>query len=295
MFGPRQPATHFTQNRYPGYPRDRKVKRRIGHATDYEKTVNPKLPGSWDKKYAPPRKEIINRVVDRHANIGMQVGGVPATAAGMVGGALLGTKLGGNIGGYAGAAIGGALGLAAGGIPGYKLGKRRGKRIAKEIPKQPGNVRDFKSKHPILSRVYFPRKKNVKKYKKVPYNRDYRVKDITMYNSDAFGPMVLNTSASRPERKKASIRTGFAKQGYYREGYEVVDSTDRQELIEHIMELLFEDRHVAEGFGDAVGKTVNAIASKTRIPLDRKFSKVDASRKAAGKGLFSSSTSRRIK
>lgn len=231
LFGPRPPAEHYTQQ---GLSREIGDNFSYRRATDYEKEVNSKLPGSWDKGFVPSRREITKRIVDRHANIGGQLVAAPATLGGIGAGYFIGGALGGkrygHIGRMAGSIVGGlASGMVGAGV-GHKLGTRRGKRIAKEIPTEPGNVSDFKSKHPILSRVYFAKRKDLKQHRAIPYNQDYRAKDITVYN-DSYGPSV-SVGASYPIRKQASIKTGLAKQGYYREDTEMT----REELIEQIVE-----------------------------------------------------------
>jgi hypothetical protein len=238
IFGPRQPSEHYSRSFHHGLINQDVP---LTTTTDYEKFVDPKNPGSWDKGYIPPRKELINRVVQRHAGIGITAGAIPGGVIGAIGGAALGSlaperyrHMAGSIGTVAGAAIGGGAGAGLG----YVLGTRRGERIGKEIPKEPGSVADFKAKHPILGRLYFAKKKDLKAHRAIPYNQDYKAKDIVAYNTDFMGP-VVDVGRSYNVRHKAPIKTGFAKQGYYREGYderyEEVMMT-RDELIEAIVE-----------------------------------------------------------
>lgn len=227
LFGPRQPSEHYTRSRHyqlvnPDMP--------LTTTTDYEKIVDPKQPGSWDARYVPPRKEIIRRVVDRHTNVGAQGFGTLGGATGAVIGGLAGGMLSkSRYGAPAGAVVGGLVGGIPSAIAGGRWGNKRGKRIAKEIPQEPGNVSDFKANHPILSRLYFAKRRGLKKHRAIPYNRAYNAKDISAYNTE-IGPMV-NVGRSRVVHDKAPIKTGFSKLGYYREN----DMT-RDELIEAILE-----------------------------------------------------------
>jgi len=201
--------------------------------TFYSKRKNKKDPSSWNRAYTPPKDELKQRMVDTHGQERASLYGGAGAGVGALGGAALGGGIGylagrrsghgskfGNFGAGAGAVLGGMAGGIYGSIKGNQSGIRHGERVVATIPNKAGKVAKLQREYPGEAMRWFPKEgRSLRSHKKRFYHKDYDVKTITtnVQHEPGSAPVIVHAVDRRQQRHKGSVKTGWAKNNYYRE------------------------------------------------------------------------------
>jgi hypothetical protein len=237
----------------------------------YTKEKRKKDKTSWNRKYKPNIASLKSRVVDYHqsrrSGIGSTIGGVAGGVAGVVAGAVGGYKAGNwvdgsqpmgsrealSVIGGIGGGIAGAIGAGAiGHRLGFKSGTKRGRAVTRMIPSRRGPVRKLQTHEPGEAKRWFPKQgKEAKKHKKMYYHKDYATKTHSTTASVEGGQInIKQSTAHGRSRRRGSVKTGFAKHGYYRE-----------DVIEGVIGKM---KRTVTGERKATGKRVRAAIEKSK-------------------------------